>query len=392
MQTSLSDAALIQLFIRGETTSLANETFRVESDLNSVHLMAADGELVATTQKGFQKAAILVNLESKYWDTLKTILSDQGYIPLGSADLKGFTRYEQHAIPADHILHYTEAKELWRTWWIHQRFTSSHSLNLEVLVFMRKGWYPVRTISAKDGTIAVKTWLGEQRLAATDQIPWLSQGKGLANIPNNDNNSADEPSLQELMTALSEANNSQGTESNGHISSESPITPSDPQELAHWLQAVQEQFNGWTEQSTAALARLEEQVQAVKGVAQQVSEESRPAPEVVEIYDTLVTQAQESNLVIKAYLEKLNADLTDLMRFSKETRDTLRSQNKRISTINVQNKDETQHQKLLLRLGWITAIAAGLTFISSFLFLTNLQKSTQNTQDMMERILQQQGL
>lgn len=173
MILSTDDAALVHKFVRGESVLLAGQALRIESASDSIHLLTSQGKVIATAQIANNPYTIFVRRGTQYWEQLNTALRDNGYLAVSSEDLPGFMRYEHRRIPAGYKINYTEARVLWQTWWMNVRHSGDRPQH-DFLISIANDWHPVRHISHTQGTLVIRTWIGETIRKGEDFVFWLS--------------------------------------------------------------------------------------------------------------------------------------------------------------------------------------------------------------------------
>ncbi|MBL1173735.1 hypothetical protein [Pantanalinema sp. GBBB05] len=177
---TLDDLVLIQKFIRGETTLLANQRLRVESVFDSIQLLAKRGGLIATIKQSSEGLAVLLRRDSDYYGLVHQCLLDRSFMPTGVIDASGFEQYCLCRVPAGYKLNCTEARALWKEWWMSARHGNRSSIQTNLLIFTRNTWYPIREIACNQGTVFISTLVTEVMLQGTDQVIWLSRLPGEA--------------------------------------------------------------------------------------------------------------------------------------------------------------------------------------------------------------------
>ncbi|MGI0486290.1 hypothetical protein ACN4EK_12690 [Pantanalinema rosaneae CENA516] len=177
---TLDDLALIQKFIRGETTLLANQRLRIEAVFDSTQLLAKRGGLIATIKQGAEGKVVLLRRESDYYGLVHQCLLDRSLMPTGEIDQAGFERYCPCRVPAGYRLNCTEARALWKEWWMSARHGNRSNIQTNLLIFTRNTWYPIREIACNQGTVFITTLVTEVMLQGTDQVIWLSRLPGEA--------------------------------------------------------------------------------------------------------------------------------------------------------------------------------------------------------------------
>jgi hypothetical protein len=96
------------------------------------------------------------------------------FIPTpGGADQHGFVQYRADNIPAGYEVTHTAAKELWKEWWRTARHSGVHGIHMDLLIFARDTWYPIRNIICSQGTLFITTLVSEVSFAGSEQLTWL---------------------------------------------------------------------------------------------------------------------------------------------------------------------------------------------------------------------------
>ena len=173
MQT-LDDITLIQQFICGEATLAANQKLRIEPAFNSIQLLAKRGGLIATMQRFGSRQTVLLRQASDYSATMRQILLARQFVVVpGAGDQPGFEQYRADEIPAGYEVTYSTAKAMWKEWWRTACQKSSHGIQLDILIFARDTWYPIRNIICSQGVLFITTLVSEVSLEGSDQLTWL---------------------------------------------------------------------------------------------------------------------------------------------------------------------------------------------------------------------------
>ncbi len=175
MASYIDDLTLIQRFVDGEATLMANQHLRVESSLDTVQLLARSGAIIAIARLSETTKEVEVNTKSSYWQSVHQVLEGKGFVPTGQTSDRGLARYQKLQVPPGYKMHYTEAMNLWRNWWARGHQAIKRNLQLELLVMCRGQWYPIREITTHTGQLHIKTLVGEIILHGTELVAWLSR-------------------------------------------------------------------------------------------------------------------------------------------------------------------------------------------------------------------------
>lgn len=175
MKTAIDNMTLIQAFLKGEDSLLANRELRVEKAHDETQLLTTQGTLLAKGCWQTRLSNVVVRLQSDYWDIIHQLALNAGFIPFklqqARLDRATFAQYDYHSVPAGYQVHCQEASAFWKTWWINHRKLQL----MDMLLLCEKRWYPVNHMLCETGTIYVKTWRGEQTLSITDTVIWLDR-------------------------------------------------------------------------------------------------------------------------------------------------------------------------------------------------------------------------
>jgi|GEM_PF-606256 len=172
---SLDDITILQKFVKGETTLLCNSNLQIESASAVSQLLAKNRKLIAIIKLVNNLKSAWVKQKSEYWELLDQVLRQDNFVPLGIAEKEGLMLYEQHEIPVGYKMHYTLALDVWKAWWSYQRGKKPSSTSIEILIFLKKKWSPIREVSFSDGILFIKTPVAEMTLHSDDQVVWLSK-------------------------------------------------------------------------------------------------------------------------------------------------------------------------------------------------------------------------
>lgn len=165
-----NDIALIQKFVQGELSLLANQNLRVEPAFDTAQLLSKKGGLLATAKLVGQIRSVLVRQSSTYQELINRILVEHRYIPI-SVNEKGFVEYEHRPIPPGYELNSTEVRQLWKIWRSHY---SRKQDQAPLLVLTPQGWEAVCTIAFSQESFFIQLKTDELMVQVSDRIIWLS--------------------------------------------------------------------------------------------------------------------------------------------------------------------------------------------------------------------------
>ncbi|MGV0027649.1 hypothetical protein [Phormidesmis priestleyi] len=169
------DATLIEQFVAGNVALAATQNLKVEPSPGTNQLLTQTGGLLATIDLTSQPTAVNVRQGCDYWTLLHKALSDQGFMMTGQAPQIGFMRYEAQIIPAGYKMNCTEAKILWQVWSDCVVSDDRPDICLDVLIFDRGAWYPIREVDCQRGIVSIQTLINTLSLQDGDYITWLKR-------------------------------------------------------------------------------------------------------------------------------------------------------------------------------------------------------------------------
>lgn len=173
--TTLDDLTLLQWFVSGDATLEANQSLRIQPANSLRQLLGRKGLLLATAYDAAVPPRIEVRRDTDYSNLLHQILLDYHFMPIGQGLDSQVLRYAHAIIPVGYQMHCTEARQLWKQWWMRWSRKSNRSLQLDLLVFAQNQWYPIRDIAINSGTLYIETLRGETVHYGDDTIVWLEK-------------------------------------------------------------------------------------------------------------------------------------------------------------------------------------------------------------------------
>lgn len=175
MKAAIDNITLINKFLKGEDSLLANRELRVEKALDETQLLTTQGILLAKGRLTGRRPNIVIRLKSDYWELINQLTLDACFAPLhlqqDRLDGATFTQYDYQSVPAGYQLYCQEASSFWKTWWINHRKLQL----MDMLLLSHKRWYPVQEMLCDTGTIYVKTWRGEKTVSISEMIIWIDR-------------------------------------------------------------------------------------------------------------------------------------------------------------------------------------------------------------------------
>ncbi|MGD1906910.1 MAG: hypothetical protein ACFB0C_13065 [Leptolyngbyaceae cyanobacterium] len=171
----LDDVEIVRQFIEGEGALVANESLRIQAALDTAQLLARNGQILAIARLQNSPSQVLIRPQSDYAELLHQVLEAYEYVPLGQDAQTQFQRYEHHAVPVGYQLHCAAARELWRQWWLQHRHSPAAFFPEELQLLSNDQWCPIQDIVFNQGTLFVKTALGETIHQGHDSLVWIEQ-------------------------------------------------------------------------------------------------------------------------------------------------------------------------------------------------------------------------
>jgi hypothetical protein len=174
--TTVDDITIIQKFVHGEITRLANQNFCLESGCKTAQLFSRKGGVMATAKLVDGRRLILLRSATQYDNLINQILGESGFLPIGQTK-QGLMRYEHRPIPQGYEINYTEARALWRTWWTQERYKRATPGTAELLIAIAGNWQVVQKMTFSPENLLVQTAGVEMMLPEKDRLVWLSPSK-----------------------------------------------------------------------------------------------------------------------------------------------------------------------------------------------------------------------
>jgi len=176
--TSLDDLTLMQWFVSGDAILEANQSLRVQPANNLRQLLGRKGLLLATAYDAAIPPRIEVRRSTDYTDVLHQILIDHQFMPVGQGLDSQVLCYTYSPIPQGYRINYTEARQLWKHWWMSVGRLRQRNLQLDLFVLTQNQWYPIREIAVNSGTLYIETLRGETVHQGGDMMVWLEKDSG----------------------------------------------------------------------------------------------------------------------------------------------------------------------------------------------------------------------
>ncbi|MGG6241154.1 hypothetical protein ACQ4N7_21225 [Nodosilinea sp. AN01ver1] len=173
--TAPDDLTLLQWFASGDATLEANQSLRIQPANGMRQLLDRKGKLLATAYDAATPPRIEVRRNTDYTDLLHQILLDYHFMPIGQGLDSQVLCYAHSVIPVGYRMNYTEARQLWKQWWIRSSRRGNRTLQLDLFVLTQNQWYPIRDIAINSGTLYIETLRGETVHYGDDMMVWLEK-------------------------------------------------------------------------------------------------------------------------------------------------------------------------------------------------------------------------
>lgn len=174
----MDNTALIQAFVDSviahRTTLLSNPDLRVEPIAQSLQLLAKTEGLVATAKPMGKVQMISVRSKSVYWPKLHDTLMQVNFLPAQQSTMAGFYEYHLVEVPEGYEVNFTDSLDMLQAWWSYTKKGKPQDL-MEMLVFHRSLWYPIRALNCDRGTLQIETLGHPIELYPLDKLVWLQR-------------------------------------------------------------------------------------------------------------------------------------------------------------------------------------------------------------------------
>jgi hypothetical protein len=177
------ESEIIRCFAEGQQQAISSENLKLEYTETSIRLSNNNGKLIGISkQVNKWQRKVLISNNSVYKSTLIKMLLAAGFIARQKSSHPEFSEYHYYQVPDGYNLKYTEIIQLWRTWWHNKR----HQLNvviapIDLLIFLKGNWYPIKDLQPKQGSFVLLTARGEMAIEAEDYIVWIDSAESTLN-------------------------------------------------------------------------------------------------------------------------------------------------------------------------------------------------------------------
>ncbi len=176
---------IIGYFAQGQKRSISSGNLKLEFTETSIRLSTTTGKLIGIAKQTneWQRKVLIAN-DSIYRQQIVETLRVRGYITRQRSSHPDFTEYHYYRVPKGYQLHYTETIQLWRAWWHDKRDRlNAPNTSIDMPIFTKGNWYPVRDLQPKQGNFTIQTAIGAVNLAPEDYVVWLERSGASSGQP-----------------------------------------------------------------------------------------------------------------------------------------------------------------------------------------------------------------
>jgi hypothetical protein len=181
------ESEIIRCFAQGQQQAITSENLKLEYTETSIRLSNNHGKLIGISkQVNKWQRKVLISNNSVYKSTLVKTLVDSGFVARQKSSHPEFSEYHYYQVPDGYNLKYTEIIQLWRTWWHNKRYQLNVVLvPIDLLIFIKGNWYPIKDLQPKQGSFVLLTARGEMTIEAEDYIVWIDSAESTLNKEEN---------------------------------------------------------------------------------------------------------------------------------------------------------------------------------------------------------------
>jgi hypothetical protein len=175
----MKESEIIGYFVQGQKQAVASGNLKLEYTETSIRLSNHNAQLIGIS-KQVNKWQRKVLISNKFADkhTLVSALLAVGFIARQKSSHPEFTEYHHYQVPDGYHLNYTEVMQLWRTWWHNKRYQLNVAgAPIDLLIFNKGNWYPVKDLQPKQGSFILLTDRGEISIEAAEYIVWIDSAE-----------------------------------------------------------------------------------------------------------------------------------------------------------------------------------------------------------------------
>ncbi len=176
LNSMTKESEIIEYFVQGQKQAIVSGNLKLEYTETSIRLSNNNGQLIGIS-KQVNKWQRKVLISHKFADklTIDRALVAAGFIARQKSSHPEFAEYHHYQVPDGYSLNYTEVMQLWRIWWHNKRYQLNvASAPIDLLIFNKGNWYPVKDLQPKQGSFVLLTARGELSIEAAEYIVWIA--------------------------------------------------------------------------------------------------------------------------------------------------------------------------------------------------------------------------
>lgn len=174
----MDDITIIEEFVdrsvQQQEILLATPKLRAETIGGANQLLSKTEGIIATTHLNSDPRNVLVKWKSSYWKSINQLMLGKNFIPV-TRHKDVFYNYQYRPTPKGYELRCASAIELWRDWWRHRSRSQGLGIPMEMLVWTRESWYPIRDVICSNGSLYIKALGNELAIYGSDILIWLEK-------------------------------------------------------------------------------------------------------------------------------------------------------------------------------------------------------------------------
>ncbi len=171
----VKESEIIEYFVQGQKQTVASGNLKLEYTETSIRLSNNNAQLIGISkQVNKWQRKVLISNKCADKRTLVQALLETGFIARQKSSHPEFAEYHYYQVPDGYNLNYTEVMQLWRTWWHNKRYQLNVAIApIDLLIFSKGHWYPVKDLQPKQGSFILLTARGEISIEAAEYIVWI---------------------------------------------------------------------------------------------------------------------------------------------------------------------------------------------------------------------------
>jgi hypothetical protein len=175
----VKESEIIGYFVQGQKQAISSENLKLEYTETSIRLSNNNAQLIGISKQVNQwQRKVLISNKFADKSILVQALLDAGFIARQKSSHPDFSEYHYYQVPDGYHLNYTEVMQLWRTWWHHKRYQLNvASAPIDLLIFNKGNWYPVKDLQPKQGSFILLIARGEISIEAAEYIVWIDSAE-----------------------------------------------------------------------------------------------------------------------------------------------------------------------------------------------------------------------